>query len=156
MTPYGDINLGQHWLKKWFVAYRHQTIIWTNPDFPLVGFCSIHLKAVSQWVTSYYYIKWAWKLYVLELLSHFPGPNTCWIMCACWCASRCYSQHCSGVMPSLRTVLTTMFQRVPDSKFHGAKMGPSGAGKTQVGPMLAPWTLLSGVLARLLWNNDSW
>ena len=32
----------------------------------------------------------------------------------------------------------------PDSKIHGANMGPSGADRTQVGAMLAPWTLLSG------------
>ena len=32
----------------------------------------------------------------------------------------------------------------PDSKVHGANMGPSGAERIQVGPMLAPWTLLSG------------
>ena len=30
----------------------------------------------------------------------------------------------------------------PDSKFRGADRGPSGADRTQVGPMLAPWTLL--------------
>ena len=33
---------------------------------------------------------------------------------------------------------------LPDSKVHGANMGRSGAERTQVGPMLAPWTLLSG------------
>ena len=32
----------------------------------------------------------------------------------------------------------------PDNKVHGANMGPSGADRTQVGPMLAPWNLLSG------------
>ena len=30
------------------------------------------------------------------------------------------------------------------AKVHGATWGPSGADRTQVGPMLAPWTLLSG------------
>ena len=35
---------------------------------------------------------------------------------------------------------------VPDSKVHGAYMGPPGADRTQLGPMLAPWSLLSGVL----------
>ena len=35
---------------------------------------------------------------------------------------------------------------VPDSKVHGANMGPIWADRAQVGPMLAPWTLLSGVL----------
>ena len=32
----------------------------------------------------------------------------------------------------------------PDSKVHGANMGLIWADRTQVGPMLAPWTLLSG------------
>ena len=34
----------------------------------------------------------------------------------------------------------------PDSKVHGVNMpwGPSGADRAQVGPMLGPWTLLSG------------
>ena len=35
----------------------------------------------------------------------------------------------------------------PDSKFMGPTWGPSGAGRTQVGPMLVPWTLLSGYFA---------
>ena len=50
---------------------------------------------------------------------------------------------------------------IPDSKIHGANMG-SGADRTQVGPMLAPWTLLSGImlselLAKFLicvWNTN--
>ena len=32
----------------------------------------------------------------------------------------------------------------PDSRVHGANMEPIWADRTQVGPMLAPWTLLSG------------
>ena len=36
----------------------------------------------------------------------------------------------------------------PDSKVHGATWGPSGADRTQVGPMLAPWTLLSWYIVR--------
>ena len=35
------------------------------------------------------------------------------------------------------------------ARFMGPTWGPSGADKTQVGPMLAPWTLLSG----FLWNT---
>ena len=34
----------------------------------------------------------------------------------------------------------------PDSKVHGPTWGPPGADRTLVGPMLAPWTLLSGSL----------
>ena len=32
----------------------------------------------------------------------------------------------------------------PDSKVHGANMGPIWGDRTQVGPMSAPWTLFSG------------
>ena len=32
----------------------------------------------------------------------------------------------------------------PDSKVRGANMGPSGTDRSQLGPVLAPWTLLSG------------
>ena len=31
------------------------------------------------------------------------------------------------------------------TRFMGPTWGPSGANRTQVGPMLAPWTLLSGI-----------
>ena len=31
------------------------------------------------------------------------------------------------------------------ARFMGPTWGPSGAGRTQMGPMLAPWTLLSGI-----------
>ena len=35
-------------------------------------------------------------------------------------------------------------------RFMGPTWGPSGADRTQVGPMLAPWTSLSGMLSTLL------
>ena len=34
---------------------------------------------------------------------------------------------------------------IPDSKVHGAKMGPIWGRQDPGGPMLAPWTLLSGI-----------
>ena len=35
---------------------------------------------------------------------------------------------------------------LPNSKVHGANMGPTWVLSAQIGPMLAPWTLLSGLL----------
>ena len=47
-------------------------------------------------------------------------------------------------------IQTFIIRKNPDSKIYGANMGPKwgppGADRTQVGPMLAPWTLLSGKL----------
>ena len=39
------------------------------------------------------------------------------------------------------------------ARFMGPTWGPSGADRTQVGPMLDPWTLLSGIF--LLWQITS-
>ena len=44
--------------------------------------------------------------------------------------------------------------RYPDSKVHGANMGPTWVLSTPDGPMLAPWTLLSGKCRCLfLWGK---
>ena len=43
----------------------------------------------------------------------------------------------------------------PDNNVHGANMGPSGADRTQMGPMLAPWTLLSGHRLACMYNLTS-
>ena len=39
--------LGQHWLRWWLVAWRHQAISWNIADFGLVSFCGIHLRGFS-------------------------------------------------------------------------------------------------------------
>ena len=48
------------------------------------------------------------------------------------CGTRHFDRICQGV--------------APDSNVHGANMGPPGSCRPQMGPMLAPWTLLSGVV----------
>ena len=53
----------------------------------------------------------------------------------------------SGARPSASTVMNTLI-----AMFMGPTWGPSGADRAQVGPVLAPWTLLSGYkLGRLSW-----
>ena len=42
------------------------------------------------------------------------------------------------------------WQQAPDRKVQGANMGPPGSCRPQMGPMLAPWTLLSGALKWVL------
>ena len=46
VTPYGDIDLGHHWLRQWLVAWQHQAITWTNVDLSSVKFCGIHLTMI--------------------------------------------------------------------------------------------------------------
>ena len=47
VTPYGDRDLGQLWLRQWLVAWRHQAITWTNVDLSSVMSLGIHLRELS-------------------------------------------------------------------------------------------------------------
>ena len=44
----------------------------------------------------------------------------------------------------VRILMTELYMTSLIASFMGSKWGPSGADRTQVRPMLAPWTLLSG------------
>ena len=71
--------------------------------------------------------------------------------------------HCERNPPVTRIPLT---RATLIARFMGPTWGPSGADRTQVGPMLAPWTLLSGQWVtrsfdvffdvRLNWLNSQW
>ena len=51
-----------------------------------------------------------------------------------------YAFKCGYVAPFMSASMKSLI-----AKFMGLEWGPSGADRTQVGPMLAPWILLSGV-----------
>ena len=51
MTPYGDIDLDQHWLRLCLVAWRHQATAWTNFDLLLIKFSDIRLRAITKQMT---------------------------------------------------------------------------------------------------------
>ena len=42
---------------------------------------------------------------------------------------------------------------IPDSKVHGPTWGPPGSCRPQMGPMLAPWTLLSWII--IVWPHPA-
>ena len=56
--PYGNINLGQHWLLYWLVAWWHQAITWTYVDLSSARSIDIHW---GQFCRSYFNHS-AWKL----------------------------------------------------------------------------------------------
>ena len=45
-NTYGGIDLGQHWLRQWLVAWWHQAITWTNVDLSSNVVSGIHLRAI--------------------------------------------------------------------------------------------------------------
>ena len=93
-----------------------------------------------------------------------------------WVVSGCFLQ-CHFSIPMLHLVFQVLFEpcfitfrntlclflassssgagvRPHIARFKGPTWGPPGAGRTQVGPMLGPWTLLSGPLWKWLWRTN--
>ena len=68
-------SLGQHWLRKWLVACRHQAISLTNIDLSSKVFCGIHLRTISQDVPMNLIRYMSSKITVIKLLVHLPGAN---------------------------------------------------------------------------------
>ena len=75
MMPYGDIDLGQHWLRKWLVAWWHQAITWTNVDLSSMEFCGIHLTTILQAAHEISVHGMSLKIMILKLQPHLPGAN---------------------------------------------------------------------------------
>ena len=73
VMPFGNMDLDQHWLRQWLVAWRHQAIIWTNVDYPSQKFCDIYLRASLQWVPKLLFCMVCLKSILLKLLPHPPG-----------------------------------------------------------------------------------
>ena len=106
----------QYWFKLWLVASRHQAITWSNADVSSIKPSGI------------YSVKFHSKL-------------------KCWHSRKltCWQSFCLGL-----DIITEFIITAPPSppweqlRFMGPTWGPPGAARTQVGPMLATRTLLSG------------
>ena len=75
VTPYGDRDLGQHRIRYWLVAWRHQAITWTNVDLSSVRPSDIHLRASPQEIPLPSITEIIWKIKYLKFNSNFPGAN---------------------------------------------------------------------------------
>ena len=75
VTPYGNINLGQLWLRQWLVAWRHQAITWTNIDLSSVRSSGIHLSAILQEIPQPSVTEISLKITYLKFCSSPPGAN---------------------------------------------------------------------------------
>ena len=71
VTPYGDRDLGQHWLRWWLVAWPHQAITWTIVDLSSVRV--IHLRASSQEIPQPSITEIIWKM------NSFKFPRGQWV-----------------------------------------------------------------------------
>ena len=72
MRLYGDIDLCQHWLTYWFVAWRYHAITWTNVDVSSKVFCGIHLREISHEIPMEPIRNMCSNITLWKLLPHTP------------------------------------------------------------------------------------
>ena len=71
MMPYGDIDLGQHWLRWWLGVWWHQAITWTNVDYPVAFIWGVISQEASQPLVT----KISFKITYQKFNSDLPGAN---------------------------------------------------------------------------------
>ena len=73
--PYSNTDLGQHWLRLWPVAWRHQAITRTKFDLSSVRSQDVHLRGISQEIAQSSITKISFKFFYLKFASNLPGAN---------------------------------------------------------------------------------
>ena len=81
-TLYIYIDLDQHWLKKWFVASRHQAIIWTSINMGPFFFRGIRLRVIAREALMNFIRNMCSKITTSELSLHLPGANESIPLCS--------------------------------------------------------------------------
>ena len=69
------VNLGQHKLRSWLVAWWHQAITWTNVDLSSVRSSGIHLSAILQEIPQPSVTEISLTIIYLKFCSNLPGAN---------------------------------------------------------------------------------
>ena len=88
----------------------------------------IMLTAITQWLSTCQKIERSWYSDTFETQQYFTKLKKCFV-------------H--------------LISQSLIARFRGPTWGPSGADRTPVGPMLAPWILLSGIWIEF-WNMSRW
>ena len=152
----------------------HQTIIWTNCGILLIGTLGTNFSEILIEIQTFSFkkmrlkvssAKWrpfclclnvlmalqAWQLMLLPSIAmsvchmEYRGRSQCLLQQPCVGLGKRAGAMCDAWWDFLMRALIT--------RFMGPMWGPSGASRTQVGPTLAPWTLLSGsVYPALKWK----
>ena len=127
-----------------------QTYRWLNAKLFISNRVTAALRQAIDALHALVIMIWVWwvKFIVISFIifmasSWYPHRAVSCFMSALLCGRWPSSHYCLPGWICWSAALQTRFMR--------PTWGPSGADRTQVGPMLAPWTLLSGVPCDCSW-----
>ena len=133
---------------------RHQAIIWTNTGILSIGPWGTNFSEILVVIHTFPFKKIHLKMPSGKSRPCLSRPQCAKTQWRAWTSMEWIfirSHFVWGVLTPFGGFDSSLLTR-----FMGNTWGPSGAERTQVGPMLAPWTLLSGTEVRLpqcLWCN---
>ena len=119
----------------------------------LHGWLQVWVDTVHVIVTWYC---WQWRLWPpptaqLRSRTHLLGLLLCCpqeTLRKCGWKGEQHTRQLHG--PNPETVELVEYETSQIARFRGPTLGPSGADRTQVGPMLVPWTLLSEITSKII------
>ena len=140
----------------WYIPSNHIKFLNDNISWLVFHLCLLYASPISairpheqcisyswyslwvlNWNEEIWPYLWSWCMYYLDIHVHMFVK---------------IQMGCILKAQSIRRVSIYSLQcSFHGSKVHGANMDPSGADRNQVGPMLAPWTLLSSFLIVAEW-----
>ena len=119
---------------------------WPERNHPKDPFYSLGLTLIPVWISNHMSNKvWVKITYPIPnfngvtVLFHTTPHNGCNYLSMQVLKLIHVTKRCPKNLRSIYSLLTTQI-----AKFIGPKWGPPGSCRPQMGPMLAPWTLLSG------------
>ena len=93
-------DLGQHWLRQWLVAWRHQAITWINVDWSSVTSSGIHIWAISQEMPQLSVTKIYLNITYMKFHSNIPEANELTLIMTMTDCPATQSHHLKPMPPS--------------------------------------------------------
>ena len=97
LTPYGDKDLAQPWLRKKLVAWWYQAITLINVDFSSISTNEIHLRAISEDTPQPSIIEISLKMFHVKFHLNLPGGSVLMYIISYAISTR----FCCGIVVSL-------------------------------------------------------
>ena len=153
--PWSSILQSWAWYVIYLSTYR---VVWVNQikKNPFIKIYTTetpafyHLLVFNKWVPTKLWSQVQLNKDILlpSLIFRLPGSTLLNVL-KHHSIHGCMSYHCGKK--------TTIHKPSLLANFMGPTWGPSGADRTQVGPMLAPWTLLSGIVCHsFMWQKAAY
>ena len=136
---------------------RRQAIFWTNAGILLIGTSGTNFSQILSEIRTFPLKKMHLKMLSAKWRQFCLGLHVLKLHTVCQINPLHKGPIILKALPCHDLIMDLSHTLI--ARFMGPTWGPSGADRTQVGPMLAPWTLLSGYrnyreTAKLYWMID--